>query len=442
VPSQAKVVLLVDGRRGRFDGRVEHEQEDLLDVGGPRLPRWLRVGAALVVLVALVLLAVRVWPGSGTSSPDAVPPGSTSPPPASETPGSSPTTPRPTPWPTAPGACGTADLSIVSSTPAEERTGLRVLLGGDRLRVVDFDSGDVVDLPRAGLASGEYVDLAGNASPYATTSTCYGPARSTVLRVSADRRVRVVGSLGRNEWLLGDGERAWVVSNPTGPNHRYGSVRPLGGGYRVRLPADFYPERVVDGTLVGSRQRASSYRLLLVDATTGRPLADLGRRALVVAAGRGEVIWSTGCYASRIRPCDLHRRLLATGSTTSYRIPRPTYGFGAVSPDGTLLAFGLVRATTDPRYEGGHPLPPSDVAVLHLDTGRLEIVPGIEIPAKIWPGLAFSEDGRWLAIALNAGTEVRLLAWRSGLPLPYETAPITGQVAWAATVTTWPPVER
>jgi hypothetical protein len=32
-------------------------------------------------------------------------------------------------------------LSIVSSTPAKEPTGIKVLLGGDQLRTVDFDSG-------------------------------------------------------------------------------------------------------------------------------------------------------------------------------------------------------------------------------------------------------------------------------------------------------------
>lgn len=43
------------------------------------------------------------------------------------------------------------------------------------------------------------------------------------------------------------------------------------------------------------------------------------------------------------------------------------------------------------------------------------------------PSLAFSADGRWLVIALDAGSNTRLLAWRSGLAHPYETTPIAGQ---------------
>jgi hypothetical protein len=191
---------------------------------------------------------------------------------------------------------------------------------------------------------------------------------------------------------------------------------------------------------------------LLVDATTGRIRANLGRTAHVVAVGRGEVIWSTGCPVGRVRPCDLQRRSLDTGSTTSYRLPGPTNGSpGVLSADGKLLAFALVRATTDPRYEG-HSRPPSELAVLHLETGRLEIVPGIEVPAKIFPGLAFSADGRWLVIVLNERTwrhrdhighhQIRLLAWRSGLPQPYETARIPGQVRGAPTLTMLSPMKR
>src|SRR5262245_18534885 len=102
---------------------VEDEKEDVLEIGRPPLPRWIRLGALmLAVLAALGLCAVRVWPGWGMTHPVAVPPA--------------------TPWPAAPGACCLASQpAMVSSTPRTERTGIRVLLGGDRIRVVDFDSG-------------------------------------------------------------------------------------------------------------------------------------------------------------------------------------------------------------------------------------------------------------------------------------------------------------
>jgi hypothetical protein len=426
---------------------VEDEKEDVLEIGRPPLPRWVRLGALiLAVLAALALFAVRVWPGSRTTHPVAVPPSTPTAPASEVSPEPSRATPTATPWPTAQGACGSdVDLSIVSSTPRRERTGIRVLLGGDRLRVVDFDSGDAVALTDTGLRPGEYADvLAGPTSKLATTQMCES-GRSKVLRVGADRRVSVVGSLGQTEGVLVGGDRAWVVSYPTDVDHPYGSVTPLGGGHRVRLAAGFYPYAAAGDTLVGVSQPdpLSVRGLLLVDATTGRTLTNLGQTALLVAAGRGQVIWTGPCDPGSDRRRDLQRRQLSTGSTTSYRLPRPAScgGPGVVSADGKLVAFTLERARAYPLYEG-HPMPPSDLAVLHLDTGRLEIVPGIELPAKVSPGLAFSADGRWLAIALDAGTRIRLLAWRSGLRHPYETNAIPGQVRAPTLVMLSPPTQR
>ncbi len=376
----------------------EEEEEDVLEFGHPPLPRKLRVGALILVLLAvLALLAVRAWTGSGTTHRIAVPPATPSAPAVGVPPEPSLATPTTTPWPTAPGACGSEpDLAIVSSTPPKEHTGIRVLLGGDRLRMVDFDSGHTVALADARLRHGEYVALlAGALTTYATTGTCEIPGRSRVLRVGADRRISVIGSLGQTEAVLAGGDRAWVVSYPADADHPYGSVTPLGGGPRVRLPAGFYPYAIVSDTLVGTLQPdpgAPPNWLLLVDATTGRVRTNLGQAAWPLATGSGQVIWSSGCDPTSDKPCTLQ---------------------------------------------------PGDVAVLHLDTRRLEIVPGIEIPAKMSPGLAFSADGRWLAIALNAGTRTRLLAWRSGLRHPYETMPIPGQVLGSPTlVMLAPPTDR
>lgn len=47
---------------------MENGQKDLLDFGRPPLPPWLRLGIAVVVLAALALLTVRLWPGSGPSA--------------------------------------------------------------------------------------------------------------------------------------------------------------------------------------------------------------------------------------------------------------------------------------------------------------------------------------------------------------------------------------
>ncbi|HWD83062.1 MAG TPA: hypothetical protein VG497_29385, partial [Kribbella sp.] len=231
---------------------------------------------------------------------------------------------------------------------------------------------------------------------------------------------------------------AWVVTFPPDTDHGDGFVRPLDSDRWTRLPVGFSPYAVSGDVLVGlldPSQSGPPSRLVLVSAVTGRTLADLGQDAQPVATGIGQVVWTTGCDASSDSPCDLHRRLLGTGATATYRLPRPACcgEAGVVSRDGKLVAFLLERPTSDPRYQG-HPMRPSDVAVLHLDSGRLEIVPGIELPAKSSPGLAFSADGRWLTIALDAGPRIRLLAWRSGLQLPYEAKAIPGQVLWRATV--------
>ena len=69
-----------------------------------------------------------------------------------------------------------------------------------------------------------------------------------------------------------------------------------------------------------------------------------------------------------------------------------------------------------------------DIAIMRLDTGRLDVVPGIELPTTSQPGLAFAGRDGWLVIALDAGSRTRLLAWRPGLRQPYETTALPGLV--------------
>jgi hypothetical protein len=88
------------------------------------------------------------------------------------------------------------------------------------------------------------------------------------------------------------------------------------------------------------------------------------------------------------------------------------------SPSGAVAAFQLARARPDPRVTTGHPLPPADVAVLHLRTGRLDIVPGLELPPGTGAGLAFDATGSWLLATVSEGDHGELLAWRHGMPGP------------------------
>ena len=402
-------------------GRVGDEEE-LVEFGGSPWPGRVRLAVlAVAVLVVAGLITIRVWPRSN-QRPAAGPPATTA---------GSPITPETTratrPWPTAPGACNSeVDLPIVSSTPPRGHTGITVLLGGNQLRTVDFDSGRATAISHARLRPGEYVvDFRTASQTYVQVTTC-GAAGTRTLRIGGDGTISNVALPGSVDTVLADGADAWGVVPPSPPSadNTPGYLVPLDGGRRVRLPTNFYPAASVGGVILGSA--GGSGALLLVDAATGHVRGDLGKGELV-AVGHGLVLWTVGCEPSSGKPCTLYRRLVAGGTTSSYRLPRPGFPIGVLSPNASEVAFVLERASQDPRYDIGHPIPPSDIAILHLDTGRLEIVPGIETPAKIPPSLAFSADGRWLLIALDAGSKTRLLAWRSGLAHPYETTPIAGR---------------
>jgi hypothetical protein len=331
------------------------------------------------------------------------------------------------PWPTAPGACDSdVDLPIVSSIPPSGPTGITVLLGGNQLRTVDFDSGRVTAISQARLRQGEYVvDFQTALQTYVEVTTC-GVDGARALLIGVDGTISNVALPGSVDSVLADGADAWGVVPPSPPSadNTPGYLIALDGGRRVRLPANFYPFASVSGMILGSAGGTGA--LLLVDAATGHVRGDLGKGELV-AIGDGLVLWTAGCDPSSDKPCTLYRRSVAGGTTSSYRLPRPGFAIGVLSPNDRQVAFLLECTGQDPRYDIGHPIPPSDIAILHLDTGRLEIVPGIETPAKIPPSLAFSADGRWLLIALDAGSKIRLLAWRSGFARPYETTPIAGQ---------------
>jgi hypothetical protein len=336
-----------------------------------------------------------------------------------------------TAWPTAPGACG-ADtlLPVVSGQPPAEHTGIQVLLGGDRLRLVDFDGGRATTLPDAVVRPGEYAAvLAGDPiTAYATTASCNETAPYAMVRISGDHQVSVVRQLGPTEAPLTDAHRVWIASFASGIDNPYGTIAPIAGGPRVRLPHGFSPAAIVGETIVGQLQpdpAISPTWLALVDARTGRLQAKLDQQVAPLAAGAGQVFWTSGCRGDA-SPCTLHRRLIAGGKTFGAPLPRPAC-CGVVSPDGTKVAFLIERATTDSRFDG-QPLPPVDIAIMQLGTGRLDIVPGIELPARSQPGLAFAGRGDWLVIALDAGSRTRLLAWRPGLLQPYETNALPGLV--------------
>lgn len=367
--------------------------EELLG-GNRRTARPVRVAASLLAVAAIAaLIIVHAWPHTRHSA-TTVPSGPT--------------------WPEAPGVCGSAQVALVSSTHPAERTGIRVVLGGDRLRTVDFDTGRWRDIPSLPLAHDEFVSAI---EPGAVVAAqCLSGDAQVVRLAPGGSTVVARGGVA----LLGQ-ERAVMDT----------TVVPLGRGPAVQLPPEFEPEALAGHVVAGQYPPG----LVLVDATTGRIRTHLGEGAPVAADDR-MVVW-TGTCDNPSNPCPMHRRLLVSGTTTDYRLPHsPRALDGAISHDGRLLAFTLRRAQQDPRFVAEHPAPPADVAILHFSTGRVDIVPGVELPPLGYGAtFAFSADDRWLVIALNAGSTTRLLAWRPGLGLPYECPPIPAQALYA------PPLE-
>src|SRR5262249_10298371 len=139
-----------------------------------------------------------------------------------------------------------------------------------------------------------------------------------------------------------------------------GFLVPLDAGARLPLPAGFRPDVAVGGLLAGAR--LPDHDLLLVDAATGRIQAHLGN-VVLMALGHRFVLW-TDCAPAFHRPCTVHRAAVTGGHAARYRLPPGAGCCGVLSPDDRLLAFPLQRT----------------IGVLHLDTGRLEIVPGIDMP--------------------------------------------------------------
>jgi hypothetical protein len=368
-------------------------EEELLAGGRPGTPRRVRVAAALLAAAAIAALVVaRTWPH----------------------PRHVPVTPASSTWPEAAGVCGSSQVPFVSSTRPAERTGIRVVLGGDRLRTVDFDTGRWRDTPRLPLADDEFISAI---EPGAVVAAQCLSGDAQVLRLAPGGSTVVArGGVA----LLGRG-RAVVDT----------TVVPLGRGRAVRLPVDFQPEAVAGNVVAGQDPPG----LVLVDAATGRIRTRLSEGATVAADDR-MLVW-TGTCDDPSNPCPIHRRMLATGATTNYLAPRsPRVLDGAISHDGRRLAFALRRAQQDPRFVAEHPAPPADVAILRFDTGRMDVVPGVELPPLGYGAtLAFSADDRWLVIALNAGSTTRLLAWRPGLASPYECPPIPAKALYA------PPLE-
>jgi hypothetical protein len=327
----------------------------------------------------------------------------------------------------------------VSAGRLAERTGIHVRTGGKLIRLVDVDTGRSstggMDLT---LAPDEFVSqlMPAGSDTYALIVHCDYTRGSRVLRIGSTGHASTVVAHAEIDRLIPGGDGGWGVDNHGNAPDSAVTLIALDGKRPIHLPMGVEPLAVHGNLIVGVQGRPDGApsnladQLVLLDRATDAPRSILGSSySSTVSAGL--VLWTErACVADH--GCVVHSYDLDTGRTVtrSYKLPaNATLWDGVISDDRRAVAFQLPRDQPDPRYDSGHPAPPTDVAMFNLDTGALTVVPGVELAPKTQSGLVFSADSRWLVIALNAGNRTRLLVWRPGLSHPMESpAQLPGQV--------------
>jgi hypothetical protein len=381
---------------------------------------WVVAGVAVVAVLAGVVVARTGTRHAAVSAPPR--------PAAAALPVAAPRTPAAgsvAPWPSAVAACGsTVELPQIHLAGQHADVHGRVLAGGAGLRQVTLGgavSGPLPGLPEHGWQVTRLV--AGPGAAYAFDVPCFSSsAHVSVYRIvaGAAHRLRITADA-----LLGGPHHAWAVI--------YRAERtvltPPTGGRAVTFTSNISAVADTPAGLVVAAYHESAGRrdtIELVDPKTGAVLRRLGGGFPMGAAGRVLLVSLHGCaWPPAYSKCALESIDLTTGrpiATTELSAGRiPVWGdvpSPVFSPGGALAAFQLARARPDPRFAATAPGAPSDVAVLHLRTGRLDIVPGLELPPRTWAGLAFDATGGWLLASVSEGNHGELLAWRQGMPGP------------------------
>ena len=320
----------------------------------------------------------------------------------------------------------------MSTQPLTERIGVRLLVGGYGVRLVDADTTTarpVHGLPVDPVHTVSDLVSAGGVV-YVVSAPCEGDARR-IYRLDHDT-ARLVADMPVGGLLAG-ADRVWTVHDPatSAPTARV-MLRPLGGGRALTLPSEAYPVADTEAGIVVVASHLGASHVVLLDPTTGRPVRTLGagwplavdRRHLLLVGGRCDVGQATSS-------CTITRVDIRTGQRDArYHLPagRVPLSAASVSRDGRLAVFQLTRTHGDPRFDPGHPIPPADIAVLHLDTGHLDIVPALELAPKTGAGLIVADDSSWIFAAVNAGDHTDLLAWHPGLSEPRSLARLAGPI--------------
>lgn len=389
-----------------MDG-VDGEEELAGPARLPGLARW-ATGAAGVAAVAIIAVQLADGTGGGRPAPSTSPVAS---------------------WPSANSRCGSGLLPVVSAAPVRpQATGITVLVGGDRVRRVAFDSGEENTIEAISPTGAQSVtQLRGGSTSYAILSGCDPLTDLGLVRISSGGTAQVA-TIGRLDNVILDGDAAWAVL--TGGKSTIPDIlQSLDGRAPVTVPRGFTPlgivgtkyvgEQVQPGPLLGEDPPTVQVR----DLTRSDAATRLGR-GQVVAVTRTGVLWLEPCAGIGQNGCTLHYQLLDSAQPTqTFRLPPgdiPT-ARGVVSPDGHRIAFPVEGSAPDARYPND--APPTHVVVVDLPSGAMTTVPGVELPAAPVPGMALSDRG-WLILALNNGPTIRLLAWRPGLRQPLESHPV------------------
>jgi hypothetical protein len=319
-------------------------------------------------------------------------------------------------WPSAAGDCGApVYLPQLHLAPQHARVHGTVLVGGTALRQVILSSAVYRTLPGLrdqGLLVTKLVPGPGVAYAFVEPQ-CSGYLWVYQILAGAAHRLGTTA-----DDLLGGPHHAWAV---TYRSHTV--LTPLNGGRTVTLTKSTDPiADTAAGLVVLDRPgagRASTAEL--IDSNSGAPPRWAARGYPMGATGHVVLVSLPGCQVPGTdRACALRSIDLMTGRPrASFVLPagRVPVSDAVFSSNGTTVAFQLARARQDPRFATGRPFP-SDVAVLHLDTGSLDIVPGLELPPRAGAGLAFDGTGRWLLVTVSEGDRGELLAWRQGMPGP------------------------
>jgi hypothetical protein len=238
--------------------------------------------------------------------------------------------------------------------------------------------------------------------------------------------------------VVAGGNRAWLVATP--PNDPDAPITASpdistqvntllatdGSGDSISLPAGFMPMAGWRDLVIGYylSYPADTYGpIQIYDVTSGGIVAQIAAASPEVVAANGYMAWiDDSCSAS----CIVHRYEVDSGRETDTHVTltRSEYGgvgsLVAMSPDGRRAAMVTYDAAADSRYELGHPGGPARFSMLDLESGQLTVLPGVLRAPKSPFGVAFSPDGQWLAVAVNDGTQTRVLLYDHRLRGPYD----------------------